>query len=345
MYIFTLIDGQEVLTALDAATGQTIWKQSYKGGWTGSYPGSRAAPTIEGEFIYTFGGSGELTCRKLSDGQQVWRVNVLAEKNLDWGVASTPTIDGDRIYVQPGDGGPLALAVDKANGKVVWRARRPACAGYAPVVVAGGGAELPKQVIVFAGKAVCGLDPASGKTLWSFPRVSQWNVNVATPILDKGRVYVTTGYGLGCMLIQLQGDGAKAVYQNKDMQGRMPTPILDAGYLYGNSEGDLVCMKLDDGQVAWREKLNLGFGGTLVRFGDRLIAYSDAGRLMLLEATPAGCKRINQVDLFRGRELWATPLVYDGKLYVKGQTELMCLDIQAKKTGRIRRRIARGGFQ
>ena len=77
VYLFHQHDGAEHLTALDAATGKVLWSESDKGGWTGSYPGTRATPTIEGGVIYTFGGLGDLTARQLTTGARLWRLNVL----------------------------------------------------------------------------------------------------------------------------------------------------------------------------------------------------------------------------------------------------------------------------
>ena len=348
LYIVTLDGDKESLTALDAAKGDVLWQQSYTGGWTGDHPGSRASPTIEGQFIYTYGGSGDLFCRKLADGEEVWHINLLKElgcENLEWGVSSQPVIDGDRIYLQGGTGGPLAVAVDKKTGKIVWRTQDTGLASYSPIVLARVGqpataaaATQPAaggftQVIVFAGKALCGVDPVSGKTIWSIPRVSQYNLNIATPIVRGDKLFVATAYNLGCMQVRLRADGADEVYHNTDLLAEMPSPILDGDYLYANNWGTLICMKWADGRLAWKAddgKLKLGFGGTLVRFADRLIAYSQEGQLSLVKATPEGWSILRQVQEFEGEELWASPLVYKGRLYVKGTKDLVCLDIAAK---------------
>lgn len=206
LYIVTLDGDKESLTALDAAKGDVLWQQSYTGGWTGDHPGSRASPTIEGQFIYTYGGSGDLFCRKLADGEEVWHINLLKElgcENLEWGVSSQPVIDGDRIYLQGGTGGPLAVAVDKKTGKIVWRTQDTGLASYSPIVLARVGqpataaaATQPAaggftQVIVFAGKASAasirsrarrsGASRASASTTLISPRPSSAATSCSSP--------------------------------------------------------------------------------------------------------------------------------------------------------------------
>lgn len=125
VYLFHLVGNQDHLTSFDAETGRVIWDQSYNGGWTGNYKGTRATPTIEKDDnrIYTLGGAGQLLCRELDSGKLLWALEVLkvtGTRALEWGQASSPLIVGDRIFVQAGEGGPLAVCVDKKSGRVLW---------------------------------------------------------------------------------------------------------------------------------------------------------------------------------------------------------------------------------
>ena len=76
----------------------------------------------------------------------------------------------------------------------------------------------------------------------------------------------------------------------------------------------------------------LGMGGSMLRVdGDKLILLSQSGRLSLAKATPQGFERISSVpDVVEGGEVWTTPAIHDGRLYIKGERELVCIDIRAK---------------
>ena len=70
---------------------------------------------------------------------------------------------------------------------------------------------------------------------------------------------------------------------------------LQDGYLYGMisykkfSDGPLKCVELKTGKVNWEQP---GFGaGNVILAGDDLIALSDKGEVVLLQANPEGCRK------------------------------------------------------
>jgi hypothetical protein len=62
-----------------------------------------------------------------------------------------------------------------------------------------------------------------------------------------------------------------------------------------------------------------------------MISLGERGQLSLAGVTPDGIKLISSVKQLEGTELWATPLVYRGRLYVKGTQEFVCYDISQPK--------------
>ncbi len=69
VYLLSQKENQETLQACDAETGKIVWSQGSAGGYPKEdFPGSRATPTIDGKFIYTYGGGGDLISRSLDDG-------------------------------------------------------------------------------------------------------------------------------------------------------------------------------------------------------------------------------------------------------------------------------------
>lgn len=331
VYLFTLNEGAETLTAFDAASGNILWNSTDPAGWDRKYPGTRATPVIEGDRVYTFGARGNLIARDTVSGEQYWKMNVLqhnSAKNLDWGSASTPLLHGDLIYVQSGAGSAIATAVRKQDGTIVWTSAAKGIAGYAHPILADVAGTM--QLIVFGGDNIYGLDPDSGKTLWSYPWNTDWNVNGSTPVYQDGHLFITSAYDKGSLMLRLSADGAEKVWTNGDIQSRFQGAILDRDALYLNSEGTLHCLSWPDGAVHWKatdRALRLGIGGSMVRVGDRLILMSERGKLSLIDAEPSGYKLISQADAVEGRYVWATPLVYGGRLYAKGDQEFICFDI------------------
>jgi outer membrane protein assembly factor BamB len=336
VYLFSMNQGKEALTAFDANSGKIAWSVEGGQGWTSSYVGTRATPAIDGDRIYTYGGQGELTCRNLTDGKDRWRLNVLKETGStapQWGTASSPLIAGNLLYVQSGQGGAIAVAVDKLTGKLAWKSDATGAGGYAHPILAG--VSGAPQLIIFAGSAIYGMDPQSGRTLWQYPWQTSFEVNSSTPIYRDGKLFVTSEYDHGCIQLALSATGATPVWENKNILGKFQGAILDGDYLYANSEGTIVCVSWLDGSLKWKAsdpKMRLGIGGSMIRAGDKLLAMSERGKLILARATPAGIESLGQADGgVEGKEVWSTPVLYGGRLYAKGAQELVCLEVTAGK--------------
>ena len=337
VYLFSLIDRKDTLTCYDAARGDVIWTKNYDGGWTGSYPGTRATPHIEGDRIYTYGGAGDLVARDLKSGNPLWHINVLREtraRPLGWAQASNPLIVGDLIYVQNGAGSSVAVAVNKKTGKIAWRSQATGNGSYAHPIIAD--VQGTKQLIIYAAAGPIGMNPATGRTIWQHRWQNGPEVNASDPVYRNGHLLVTSAYGQGAMMLQLSPMGAKKLWESRDLEGRFQPALLDGDFLYLNSEGTLKCLRWPTSTVQWatrnEDRNLLGLGGSMVRIGgDKLILLSQSGRLSLARATPQGFERISSVpDVVEGGEVWATPAIHDGKLYLKGERELVCIDIKAK---------------
>ena len=339
IYLFTQNGDQDTLTCFDAGSGKLIWKQGYTCTTQGAQPQDKnpdnglplvlATPVIEADRIYTYGGGGDLVCRKLDGGAEIWHANVLKELNekiLAWAESSTPLLTEKTIIVQGGDGGSTCAAYDKATGKLVWQSEAKTVGGYAhPIIVDVGGT---KELIVFGNDTLYGMTPDEGKTLWSFPWKNRAEVNAATPTYRDGYLFISTDYNQGCMMLRLTPDGkAKKVFENKNIMQKFQPGILDGDSYYTNSEGTLKCMHWPDGKIAWENNLRLGSGGSVMRAGDKLICMSERGKLSLVEATPKSVKLISQKQLFDFSQVWSSPIIYHGKLYTMGKDSLVCLDI------------------
>lgn len=335
VYQFSLIDGRDTLACYDAESGDVIWTESYDGGWQGGYPGTRATPYVEGDRIYTYGGAGDLAARDLRSGKEIWRTNIVREsgsRTLGFAQASNPLIDGQLIYVQGGAGGPIVIGIDKADGRLVWRSQARGNGGYShPIIV---DVAKKRQLIVYAADGPFGIDPVSGRTIWHHSWRNGSEVSASDPIYRDGHLFITCAYGMGSIMLKLNPKGAQKAWEKKDLEVRFQPAILDGDHLYVNAEGTLTCIEWPHRSVKWttddKEKNLLGMGGSMIRFGnDKMILLGQSGRLTLARVTPAGFTRISSVpDVVDGSEVWAQPAIANGKLFLKGEKELVCVDLR-----------------
>src|SRR5262249_8970095 len=150
------------------------------------------------------------------DGALLWQHELLAEYDAPiprWGIACSPLVDGERVFVTLGGSKGNVVAFDRTTGKEVWKTTELSdSAGYSsPVAATQGGV---RQVIIFCGGSVNGLAADSGKVLWRYDWTTSNEVNAATPLVYKTRqgdkendyIFISSGYNKGCALLKIDTD-------------------------------------------------------------------------------------------------------------------------------------------
>jgi outer membrane protein assembly factor BamB len=325
---------REYVIAFDMASGKELWSTPHGrrfGNDRGDGP--RGTPTVEGNRIYAFGASGDLTVLDAASGRVVWTVNVLEKfngSNITWGLSESPLVLEDRVLVNAGGPGASIVAFNKKDGSVLWRSESDE-AGYSSAVIQEGGGI--RQAIFFTGQRALGVDVASGRLLWSYSQVANGTANIATPIVRGNRVFLSSDYGTGAALLEMVTSNgsvrAREVYFTREMRNHHASSVLVGDYLYGFSSAILTAMRFDTGEVAWKDR-SVG-KGSLVFADDRLYLYSENGLVGLAEANPSGYREHGRFELRTGRlPTWAHPVVSGGKLFLRDQDTIYAYDVRAK---------------
>ncbi len=325
---------REYVVAFDAASGKRLWEVAHGTRFTNDRgDGPRSTPTVDGGRLYVFGASGDLTSLDAASGKIGWTVNVIRDfggQNIKWGFSESPLVSGDRIIVSPGGSGSGIVAVNKANGKLLWKSEGDT-AGYSSAVLHEVGGI--RQAIVFTGQRALGLDVANGRVLWSYDRVANRVANIATPIALGNHVFLSSDYGTGAALLELTPSAgaiaAREVYFTRDMRNHHASSVLIGEYLYGFSSAILTAMKFDTGEVAWRDR-SVG-KGSLVFADERLYLFSERGVAALAEATPTGYREHGRFTLETGSlPTWTHPVVSNGKLFLRDQDAIYAYDVRSR---------------
>jgi outer membrane protein assembly factor BamB len=334
LYTLGAREDREHVIAFDVASGKRVWDAPHGQRFSNDRgDGPRGTPTVDGTRVYAFGASGDLTALEAASGKVAWTVNVIRDfggQNITWGLSESPLIVGDRIIVSPGGPGSSVVALNKADGKLIWKTEADR-AGYSSAVLheLGGISEA----IVFTGQRALGVNIANGRVLWSYDRVANRVANIATPIVRGDHVFLSSDYGTGAALLRLTAAGggitAQEVYFTREMRNHHASSVLVGDHLYGFSSAILTAMRFDNGEVAWRDR-SVG-KGSLVHADDRLYLFSERGVVALAEASPEAYKEHGRFSLETGSlPTWSHPVVSNGKLFLRDQDTIYAYDVRAK---------------
>jgi outer membrane protein assembly factor BamB len=221
------------------------------------------------------------------------------------------------------------VALNKNDGSILWKSEVGDEASYSSAVVAM--MREVQQAVYFTGERVVGVSVADGSLLWSYRRVSNRTANVATPIVRGNHVFLSSDYGTGCALLEIEGGpgamSAREVYFNRDMKNHHASSVLVDDTLYGFNSSILTAMDFESGEVIWRDR-SVG-KGSLIYADGHLYAFSENGIVGLIEATRAGYREKSRFELPRSGEMsWSHPVISGGQLYLRDQDTLHRFDIR-----------------
>jgi outer membrane protein assembly factor BamB len=328
----------DALAAFDAKTGDLLWEQSYERAKFQPLfgEGPRGTPTVDGDRVYTLGNTGVLACWDASKkGEIVWKVDTLKEfkaKNLVFGASTSPTVVGKHVVIMVGGKGAGIVGFDKETGKVAWQATEDTPSYASPIPVG------KDELVFLTNSHVRSVSAADGKEIWKFPFTDALLESSTTPV-KVGDLFVVGSVKTGSVAIRIGEKGGKAeqVWKNDKLTCYFSTPVAVGDYLYmvngkatlQNAAIILRCVEAKTGKIAW-EKPNVGkYHAALVKTGDgKLLFLDDGGNLMLLEPNGEAYKELARAKVCG--ETWAHPALSDGRLYLRDDKKLICLQLGAE---------------
>jgi outer membrane protein assembly factor BamB len=340
----------DTLRVLDLASGKELWTFAYDAAGTFMFAGSRTTPTIDGEHAYTVGPMGDLHAINTKTRKPSWRTNIWKDfgggpELPRWAIVQNPLIYGDQLIVATQTPQAGVVAFDKRTGAVTWKS--PALSGIpgyvTPSIVKVGSEDHLVMITGAVGRgrnardgSINGLDPRSGKVLWTY---TGWQCIIPVPqAVDAGdgRVLVTGAYGAGSVMLKVDKKGdayaVSELFKNPDFGAHTQPPVLHEGHFYShytiNERSDgLVAMGMD-GQIRWKTDQQPPFvrGGSVL--ADGLLLMTDGNtKLYLVEPSPAGFKPLASAVILEPGDNWAPLALVNGTLLVRGQRELKALQV------------------
>jgi outer membrane protein assembly factor BamB len=319
----------EAVICYDLLSGAPLWSHAYPAHFQSSLGGEgpRATPTIAGHRVYALGSTGVLNCLELETGKLLWSKDILQDNQAkvnEWGMSSSPLIVDDLVVVSAGGRNNRSLVAYRAGtGDFVWGAGTDGAGYSSPCLVTLVGTA---QILIFNAGGVFAHDPTTGTNLWHY----HWqggHPHISMPIVvPKDRLLVSSGYGVGSELLQVEKDSAGAfratrIWKSTRLKAKFANLIYRGGFIYGLDDGVMVCLDASSGERKWKDG-RYGHGQEiLVR--DVLLVSAESGEVILLDPNPQEARELARFSALPGKT-WNPPAVAGAYLVVRNEKAAAC---------------------
>jgi len=193
-----------------------------------------------------------------------------------------------------------------------------------------------KMYVYAASGGVVGVSAKDGSILWETPEWKVNTANVPSPLpIGDGRIFLCGGYGAGAMMLRLKSAGGKITpsvqyrLQPQVFGSHQQTPILYNNHIYGVIPSkELACIDLN-GKTVWTSGTSrFGINPYVIADG-KIYVMSDAGELVMAEASPGGYKELGRAKVLGGTEPWGPLAIAGGRVLARDLTSMVCLDVTA----------------
>jgi outer membrane protein assembly factor BamB len=315
---------------LDRATGKILWQKEVPSKLPeqdkirDGHGYASATPVSDGQKLFTFFGKSGVFAMDLT-GKILWQADVGDGLN-GWGSASSPVLHGNLVIVNASVESESLVALDKATGKEVWRARGMKESWNTQILVKNPAGKTELVVAIF-GK-VLGFDPDKGTQLWSCETKIPWYM-VPSLVADKGIVFCIGGRGGGGSLaIKTGGSGAVEPLWRGKKGSNVSSPVFHNGHLYWASDSLPIvsCTNATTGETVYEERLPRAeqFYPSVTLADGKLFYLSRAGQVFVVAAKPQfellGSNKMEERATFN-----ASPVIADGRLFLRSDRWLYCI--------------------
>jgi outer membrane protein assembly factor BamB len=329
---------EEVVAALDAATGKTIWEFRYAAPTDGldfsQGAGPHATPLIAGNRLFAASTRRELFAIDKATGKRLWSHDFVKEYGApapDRGYTCSPIAFEGNVVVTLGGPNQAVAAFNQESGALAWKSGSGDTSPASPVLIDVDG---QRQLVVFGGDRIVGMDPSNGQTLWSRAHKTDWGLNISTPVWSPADhlLFASSAYSSGSRVLELRQAAGKTSVTEKWYSNRMRvhigTVIRIGDYVYGSS-GDfgpafMTAVNVNDGRMAWQDR---SFARAQLLYADgKLIVLDEDGTQGLATVSPQGLKVLARAAVL-DNVAWTPPTLSGTTLYVRDRKTIAAFSL------------------
>jgi hypothetical protein len=285
------------VVCLDRTTGKIEWSKTfparmpeseYRRGNDSKHGYASSTLASDGERLYAFFGISGVYCLDLT-GDVVWSTSV-GSGTHGWGSATSPVLFENLVIVNASIESESLVALDKATGKVAWRAPGIRRCWSSPIVVDAG---RRREVVLNVPNRLTAFDPKTGQELWYCDGIPDGYV-CPSVIAHDGVVYAIGGRKNTAIAVRAGGRGdvtRSHVLWTAPRGSNVSSPVYVDGHLYWchESGGFAICLDAGSGEIVYQERLDPRPGivySSMVAADGKLYAVSQERGTFVLAAKP-----------------------------------------------------------
>lgn len=330
VYAFTRDGESESLVALDAETGEVLWRNGYPQEFTPLTivdrhdKGPFSTPLVADGRVFTVGIREKLTAWSAEDGEIVWQRSfdeVFKRPQPFYGASQSPILVGGRLIVHVGGPGEGALqAFDPATGEDLWRVETedgPAYGSGLLVELAG-----REQIVTLTQRRMIGFDPEDGEILWEIPYQVSFDAASVTPTIHQDLVIFSSDQKpVEAHRIVSRADGfaVEPAWSNGDVDFQFSSPVLVGGRLFGFStrnKGQVVALDPATGELLWSGPGRQGDNAYLIAAGPVVLVVRDTAEMDVIDPSADEYRPLASYEVGESW-MWSHPALLDHALLVK----------------------------
>lgn len=327
-----LDQARRMVAAYDRKTGKHLWEQAVvtspleRKHRLNSFASSTPAVDAERVYVSFLEEKQMLIVAYDHAGKELWRVHPGIFSSVH-GYCSSPVLYKDKVIVNGDhDGEAYLVALDRANGRTLWKTpRENKTRSYCtPIIreIAG-----RTQMMLSGSLCVASYDPEDGKLQWIIDGPTEQFV--ASPVYSHDRLFITGGFPERHVLsIDPKGKGnvtdTHVVWRHSGkIASYVPSPVALGNYVVIVSDSGVgTCLDAVTGKVQWSEQLSKHYSASLVTAGGLAYLLDDDGVTKVVKPGP-------KLEIVATNELkehcFASPAISRGQLFVRGETSLYCI--------------------
>jgi outer membrane protein assembly factor BamB len=326
VFAFSREGEDEVMRALDASNGKTVWTSKYAAPFTPNPAatskhgtGPKSTPTYADGRLYSLGMSGIVTAFDAATGAQLWQKPRPKVEAL-YHTGMSPLVDRGLVIVHVGGHSAGALtAFDARTGDVKWSWDGDGPGYGSPIVAELGGT---RQVITMTQENLVGVSAATGALLWKRPHAVPATRNAVTPIVHNG-IVIVSGLGkpvIGFHVVTKDGQWTtEDAWTNTQISMDMSTGVVIGDTLYGFSarnSGQFFAVDANTGQTFWLSDPRIAENAALVRAGELWFALNTEAELLVARANPKQMEVLKRYTV-ADTATWAQPVLSGRRVFIK----------------------------